>query len=125
MLRDFFTAVDVDDAMFDKLTVDYLRNENFFHNLRPSQVAAEIKGHNWGAPDLNDPLCERLENFDTLNPNEDPYMVVSLVLTGLIVGRPNNVAPWQIKWLYWQAAALLMEQLGVHHLRELRVARVH
>lgn len=125
MLRDFFEAMGVNDTMLDNLTIDYLRSENFFHNLKPNEVAAEIRGHDWGDPSFNEPVCRRLENIEELDLGEDPYLVVSLVLTGLAVGRPNHFAPWQIKWLYWQAAALLMEQLGVHHLRELRVPRRH
>ncbi|MCK5644991.1 MAG: hypothetical protein KAJ19_29595 [Gammaproteobacteria bacterium] len=95
-------------------SVDHLRHDNPCASMSPTQVADGLKLYfddSYGLAELaNERLLENEGEFAT-----DLGLIIKLIYGGNLYGLGASPVPSKLPDLLWQAAAIMMDNMGISH----------
>lgn len=99
-------------------SLHHLRCQNPLRHHTPEQLSMLLDRDEFNDIPLAQKLTVRLENFPQKTAT-DRKLLEAIIMDGHWRGLGASPSYSQISDIYWQAAALLLEQYGVEHVNEL------
>jgi|GEM_PF-5457259 len=99
-------------------SVSHLRSQNPLREHSPEQLVDLLTQEKYSEVSLAQRLASRLKDFKQ-STSADRRLLEAIIMEGHGQGLASSPAYSEITDIYWQAAALLLEQYGVDHVNEL------
>jgi hypothetical protein len=99
-------------------SIAHLRRHNMLRNRSPSQICKLLAQEKYEANRLAQRLSKRLKKLEKPR-STDRELVETIILDGNWRGLGSSPYHSELADIYWQAAALILEQYDVKYVNEL------